>query len=153
MGFNNQDLLAIKAELVNNPLSLSGFLPLSNSANDESNASALNLVRVECQIDREAIPVSEIVKAIDRDEFAALSAADRQWLQLITAGGSVNPKSGGEVREGILQLFGGGTESRTAMTSLLTESASRVNQLYKAGTLTQGGIVTPSDVANARNAV
>lgn len=152
MPFTNADLLAIKAELNNNPLTLSGYLPLSNSANDEPNANALNLVRSECQIDRETIPASEINKAIDRDEFDALSAADRQWLQLITTGGSVNPKAGSEVREGILQLFGVGTESRTALNALLTESASRATQLYKLGTLSYSGQVTPSDVSNARSA-
>lgn len=151
MARSNSDLLAIKAELTNNPLALSGYLA-PTSANDEANANALNLVRVECQVDRETIPADEVNKAIDRDEFGALSTADRQWLGLITAGGSLNPKSGGEVREGLLQLFAVGTESRTALTALLTESASRIEQLYKAGTLQQGGTVTPSDVANARAA-
>lgn len=151
MPYTNADLLAIKSELTNNPLSLSGYLALTG-ANDEANANALNLVRAECQVDRETIPASEINKAIDRDEFAALSAADRQWIAMVTAGGSVNPKTGGEVREGFLQIFGAGTESRTALTELLTESASRATQLYKAGSLSYGGPVTPSDVANARNA-
>lgn len=149
MPFSQSDLLAIKAELTNDPLDL-GLTLLA--ADDEANADKLNLVRVECQVDRETIPASEINKAIDRDEFAALSAADRQWLGMITSGGSVNPKAGGEVREGLLQMFGAGTESRASLQALLTESASRITQLYKLGTLSYGGAVTPSDVANARQA-
>jgi len=143
------DKLAIKAELANDPLDL-GLTVLE--ADDAVNAVALNLVRTVCQIDRETIPASEINKAIDRDEFAALSASDRQWLGMITAGGSINPKAGGEVREGLLQLFGPATESRASLTALLTESASRIVQLYKAGTLSKGDDVTASDIANARNA-
>ena len=149
MPFTNADLLAIKAELTNDPLDL-GLTTLP--ADDEANANALNLVRAECSIDREAIPISEIMVQIDRDEFAALAAADRQWLQLISANGTVDPRSGGEVREGLLQIFGAGSESRDNLLDILTEPASRISQLHKAGTLSQGGNVTPSDIANARNA-
>jgi hypothetical protein len=152
MPFSNADLLAIKAELNNNPLALTGYLPLANSANDEANANALNLVRVQCQVDRESVPVSDVVKAIDADEFIALSQPQRDYVALITNGGSVNPKSGGEVREAMLQFFGAPTETRASLNALLTESASRITQLFKAGTLSFGGLVTPSDVSNARNA-
>ena len=152
MARSNADLLAIKAELTNNPLALSGYLALT-APNDEANANALNLVRVELQIDREAIPVSEISKCIDRDEFGALSPADQKYLDLVLGGGNVNPKTGGEVREGFLQMFGSGTETRNNLLALLTESANRVEHLFKAGTLAVGGTVTPSDVAAARAAV
>lgn len=149
MSFTNADYLAIKAELTNDPLDL-GLTLLPED--DAANASILNEVRVACQIDRESIPVSEINKAIDRDEFAALSASDKQWLGMVTSSGDINPKAGGEVREGLLQLFGAGTESRTNLTALLTESASRIEQMFKQGLLSQGGNVSPSDISNARNA-
>lgn len=151
MAYSNADLLAIKAELTNNPLTLTGYLAL-DPANDEANANALNLVRTQCQIDRESIPVSEIAKAIDRDEFNAASAADRQYIAMVTAGGDVNPEATSEVREGLLQIFAAGTESRASLQALLTESASRARQLFKLGTLSVDQQVTPSDVANARNA-
>ncbi len=150
MPFTPADDLAIKAELTNDPLDL-GLTVLA--ADDEANANALNLVRVSIQVDREAIPASEIAKAIDRDEYNAASAADRGYIDMITSSGSVNPKTGSEPREGLLQIFGVGTETRTNLTALLTESASRITQLYKAGTLSYGGTITPSDVARARQAV
>jgi hypothetical protein len=150
MPFTNADYLALKAELTNDPLSL-GLTTLP--ADDEANANALNLVRVTIQIDRESIPVSEIAKAIDRDEYNAASAADRDYIKMVTSGGDVNPKTGSEVREGLLQIFGAGTESRASLNALLTEPGSRITQLFKLGTLSYGGAVTPSDIANARNAV
>ena len=149
MAFTNADMLALKAELTNDPLDL-GLT--TNAADDEANANALMLVRQTIQVDRESIPVSEIAKAIDRDEFNAASAADRQYIQLITAGGSVNPKSGSEVREGLLQIFAAGTETRASLTALLTEAASRATQLFKAGTISTGEQITPSIVAQARQA-
>jgi hypothetical protein len=103
-------------------------------------------------VDRESIPTSEIMLNIDRDEFVALSAGDRQWLLGVGQGGTINPKQGGEVYEGILQLFANGTESRTNLVAILKEPASRINQLFKAGTLSKGGSVSPSDIANARAA-
>jgi hypothetical protein len=147
MSRSNADLLALKAELQNDPLDL-GLTVLA--ADDEANANALNLVRATILIDRESIPVSEVVKAIDRDEFNAASAADRQYLGMITAGGDVNPKTGGEVREAILQIFGTLTETRANLLAILQEPANRIDALYKAGTLQAGGTVTPSDIANAR---
>lgn len=152
MAFTNADLLAIKSELTNNPLALSPGYQALTAENDEANANALNLVRTATAIDRESIPTNEIMLHIDRDEFLALSAGDRQWLLGVGQGGSVNPKQGGEVREGIFQMFAVGTESRTNLLAIVTEPASRIDHLYKAGTLSQGGLVTPSDVANARNA-
>lgn len=149
MPFSNADYLAIKSELTNDPLTL-GLTVLA--ADDVANADKLNLVRSTIQVDRESIPVSDVVKAIDADEFIALSQPQRDYVALITAGGSVNPKSGGEVREALLQFFGAQSETRASLIALLTESASRITQLFKAGTLSYGGVVTPSDVSNARAA-
>ncbi len=152
MPFTNADLLAIKAELNNNPLTLTGYLSLADSANDEANANALNLVRSETKIDRESIPVSEVVKAVDADEFIALSQGQRDYLAFVANGQTVNPKSGNEVREALLQFFAANSETRTSLLAIVQENASRVTQLFKAGTLSNGGQVTPSDVANARAA-
>jgi DNA-directed RNA polymerase subunit F len=149
MPFTNADLLALKAELTNDPLGL-GLTVLA--ADDEANANALNLVRATIQVDRESVPVSEIVKSVDADEYIALSAAQRDYLTFITQGGNVNPKSGNEVREALLQFFAANSETRTKLLTLVTEASSRITQLYKAGMLSVGDFVTPSDVANARNA-
>lgn len=150
MAFTNDDLLAIKAELTNDPLTL-GYLAVIG-ANDEANANALNLVRVALQIDRLAIPLSEVAQCLSRSEFNAASAADRQWLGVVLSDGSVNPKTGGEIRKGLLEIFASNSVTRTALLGILTQSANRIDHLFRAGTLSQGGFVTPSDVANARNA-
>lgn len=151
MARSNADLLALKAELTNDPQSLGLVAP--PAIDDVGNADKLNAVNESLKIDREAIPTSEIFLNIDRDEYAALAAADREWLNGVSQGGVINPKAGGEVREGILQLFGPGTETRTNLLTILTEPSNRIEHMFKAGLLEQGGTVTPSDVANARNAV
>lgn len=150
MARSNADLLALKAELTNDPEELGLTAP--PAVDDVGNAEALNQVRDTLQIDREAIPMSEIAKQVDRDEWNALSQADRDWLLFVGSDGSVNPKAGGEVREGMLQLFANGSETRTNLLTILTEPASRIEHMFQNGLLEQGGTVTPSDIANARNA-
>jgi len=145
----NADLLSIKAELTNDPLGL-GLTTVP--ADDEANANKLNVVSAATSIDREAIPTAEIMLNIDRDEFVAMSAGDRQWILGVGQGGTINPKQGGEVYEGILQLFAAGTESRANLVAILKEPASRITQMFKGGLLSKGGNATPSDISNARNA-
>lgn len=147
---SNADLLALKAEITNDPHGLGLVAPPAIA--DVENADALNLVRDALQIDREAIPTNEIFLNIDRDEYAALSAADRDWIRGVTVGGTVNPRAGGEVREGLLQIFSAQSETRANLLAILTEPANRIEHMFKAGLLEEGGSVTPSDVANARNA-
>lgn len=149
MARSTADISALNAELTNDPQELGLVAP--PAVDDVGNADALNLVRDTLQIDREAIPMSEILVQIDRDEYAALAAADRSYLELVGSGGSVNPQAGGEVREALLQMFGAQTETRTNLLEILTEPANRIEHMFKAGLLEQGGTVTPSDVANARN--
>jgi DNA-directed RNA polymerase subunit F len=141
------DLLALKNELTTDPKSL-GLTLLA--ADDEANANKLNEVRSQTPIDREAIPVSEIVLAVDADEYLGLSMGQQLYLNFITNAGVINPKAGNEVREALLQFFSAASETRQKLLALIPESASRVNQLFKAGTLSKGGNVTPSDIANAR---
>jgi hypothetical protein len=150
MARSNADLLALKSELTNDPLAL-GLTTLA--ADDEANANKLNLVRDTIQVDRQSVPASEILKAIDADEFIALSVGQRQYVEMVISLSSVNPQNGGEIREALLQFFSAQSETRASFQLLLTEAASRITQLFKAGTLQQGGIVTPSDMAQARNAV
>lgn len=149
MPFTAADYSALKLELTNDPLEL-GLTTLP--ADDEANANILNLVRDTIQIDRESIPLAEIMVNIDRDEFLAAAEGDRNWIMAIGAGGSVNPKAGGEVREGLLQIFSAQSETRANLLAILTEDGSRITQLFKAGTLSFGGAVTPSDIALARAA-
>lgn len=151
MAFTNADLLAIKGELTNDPASLGLVAP--PALDDVGNAQKLNAVDAQFQVDRESVPAQEIFQNIDRDEYVALALADRQWLDAVTGSGSVNPKTGSEVREGLLQLFADGSETRTNLLAILTSDASRIDYLHSLGTLSQGGTITPSDVANARNAV
>jgi len=141
------DLTALKSELTNDPNGL-GLTLLPED--DAANSVKLNEVLDAQQVERNAIPVNEIAQQVDRTEYNGLSLADRQWLDLIMQTGSVNVSATGQVKQGLLQLFGPTTETRAGMASLLTEAVNRIEQLYRQGILEQGGYVTPSDVSQAR---
>ncbi len=146
--FTEQDLRAIKLELSTNPQQLSGYLPLTPE-NDAANADALNQVRSELLVDRYTVPTSQL--EFDRDEYNALTPADRDWIDLMTRDGSVNPAENKVMLSGMLGVFGPGTVTREKLLAVFRESANRVEYLYRGGVLSKGGEVTPSDVAIARS--
>ena len=150
MSRSQADLLALKAELTNDPNGLQLVAP--PAIDDVGNAAKLNEILEAQQVDRKAIPVNELAQQIDRAEFNALSAADRQWLSLIMQTGSIDINDTGQVKQGLLDCFAAETETRTGMASKLTEAVNRIEQLYRQGLLEVGGYVSPSDIANARQA-
>ena len=142
------DLAALHTELTTDPNELGLVAP--PTIDDVGNANKLNEVLETQQVDRKAIPVNELAQKIDRTEYNALSAADREWLALIMQTGAIDVNDAGQVKQGLLQCFGAGTESRNGMSALLTEAVNRVEQMFRQGLLEVGGYVTPSDVADAR---
>lgn len=147
----NADLLAIKAELTDNPEGLP--YAAHTAENEQANTDALNLVRSALQVDREAIPQSEISSQVNRDDYRLLDKEDQDLLDFYSSGDSVNPVTGGEVRSSLLVMFPNASTTRDNLLAILTEDANRINHLFKAGTLSVGGMVTTSDVARARTAV
>ena len=150
MSRSQADLLALKAELTNDPNSLGLVAP--PAIDDVGNADKLNEILEAQQVDRKAIPVNELTQQVDRAEFGAASVADRQWLLMQMQTGSLDINDTGQVKQGLLAMFADGTETRQGMASKLTEAVNRIEQMYRQGLLEVGGYVTPSDIANARQA-
>lgn len=133
------ELLTLKSELTNDPLSLG----LTTAAeDDEANANLLNEVRDTILVDRASIPADSI--AIDIDEYSAASAGNRQWLDGQLADGSVSPAV---FRENFYKMFGTNTATRASFDAVAKEPTSRAIQL-----LERYVSLTPSDIANARTA-
>lgn len=137
---DNAELLVIKAELTNDPLSL-GLT--TNPADDEANANLLNELRDTVLVYRASIPSDTI--NIPIDEFSAASAGQREWWAMQTADGSVSPAV---IATEFYKMFGAGTAARASFDSVAMEPSSRAIQL-----LQRYVFLTPSDVANARQAV
>lgn len=135
----NAELLAIKAELTNDPLDL-GLT--TSPSDDESNANKLNEVRESIRLYRASIPSDELV--IPVDEWNALSSGQQSWWSMQTADGSISPAV---LESDFFTMFGAQTESRANWEAATKEAGSRARQL-----LNRYVNLTPSDIANARNA-
>lgn len=149
MPFSNADLLAIKSELTNDPLTL-GLT--TNPSDDEANANKLNAISSTINVKRRALATAAIFAAIDPLEHQALTDQQARWVAALLAVGQIDPLEDTEIVDGLNQMFASDSNSRPAYTALLTEHGSRINQLFQNGTLSVNEFVTPSTVANARNA-
>ena len=130
------DYAALRAELQRTtPLDYTGLT-------DQQAADRLMATDNNRTLPRGTIDTWEMREAVVQSEYAALSAANRQWLDMILAGERV-PTGAGNIRTGLLALFGAGTQTRTNLAALQTRTVSRAEELGL-------GLVTPGDVALAR---
>src|SRR5690606_34203269 len=135
----NAELLIIKAELTNDPLDL-GLT--TSPSDDEANANILNEQRQSIQLYRASIPSDQLV--IPVDEWNALSAGQQSWWAMQTADGSISPSV---LEDDFFTMFAAETQARANWETATKEAASRARQL-----LGRYVNLTPSDVANSRNA-
>lgn len=133
------ELLVIKSELTNDPLSL-GLT--TNPADDEANANILNEVRDSIKVYRASVPADSLVIPID--EWNALSSGQQSWWSMQTADGSIQPAV---LETEFFKMFSSQTQARANWEASTKESSSRAIQL-----LERYVTLTPSDIANARQA-
>lgn len=129
------DLAGLKTEITSDPTAI-GYA----TASGDHVAIARLLNRPQRTIDAETLPSGLLVSCIDRAEFAALPAADKQYLNLFVTAGDV-PMSQ-NVRQALRALFPVGSETRTKINQATRRAGSRAEELGF-------GRVTESDVADA----
>lgn len=128
---NLQDL---KDELTNDPLAR-GY----SGMGDEAAADSLNAP--DRQPNRETLDAGLLVASIVRSEYAALQAAEKDYLRLIAMAQSLPLTA--TVKAELAAIFGQGTTTRANLLALLKRTGSRAEELGL-------GRVTPSDVAKAK---
>lgn len=129
------NLAALKTELTTDPLA-KGYASMTDEQAAES------LAAVNRQANRETLDGGMLVASIVRSEFAAQSAADKQYVQLIAAAGQVPLTA--TVKAELGAVFPAGSATRANLTALMKRPGSRAEELEL------GGIPTTSDVARAR---
>lgn len=149
MAFTNADLLALKAELTNDPADLGLTTAVED---DEANANKLNLVRETISVRKRTVASSCLFNAIDPLEYQALSSQQQKWMDTLLSLGQFDPFIDTGTVSGLRAVFAQNSTSRPEIEALILQSGSRIEQLFQAGTVSELRSVTPSDVANARNA-
>ena len=134
------DYVALKSELVNDPVAL-GYAPYLADGNNTDIARLMNAIG-SYQIARKIIPSYEVINATTPSEWAALTSAEKQRYQTITGAAQIDV-SNANVVSAFAAMFAAGTSTRTALVALTTRPGSRAEFLGF-------GPVTILDIANAR---
>lgn len=115
------DFVILHDELTNDPLGrgYSGMTDLQ---------AAADLNTVYRSRDRGVVDAHELIDATVPSEWSALTAAEKQRYQTLTGAGQVNVQST-NVRSAFGAMFGAGTQTRTNLIALQSETISRATEL------------------------
>jgi hypothetical protein len=131
MPLTTAQLTALKAELAN---------PAYSGLGDEACADRLNNLK-DRTVDVDTLDTGLLIASIVAVDFAALNATQRLHLQLICSAPYLPMLA--NLRTQIATMFGAGTATRANYLAQSQRPGSRSEEL-------KFGIVTPSDVADAR---
>ena len=143
---SNEDLVAMRSELENDPTAI-GLT--TNPAHDAANADRINEIRDTIAIERDDVPADDVRSKITRDDWAAITPEDRSWLDFELVGGQVDTTPGTPIRAGLTDIFQG-KPSLGNLQTLLTRDGRRWEEMVQDGLLKGQGDWTPSDIAAAR---
>lgn len=124
------DLAALKSEVETDPAARGYAAALANTSQllqliNENSGEAV-------QIPTEDLDIPDIAAVIDPTEYGLLSDYDKEWVKMF-----INQPS--EVmlkpfQSKFLQIFGGGSTTRTAVLNLRDTTGSRADKLFGVGT-------------------
>ena len=136
--------VALKAELSNDPTGL-GYKTGGPGTykDDPTMADIINLPRVGISVFRGRINTDELVACVDKTEYSALSAGDKQLFQILISCGTIDTSSA-TLRSMIAGIFAAGA-TRTAMIAAASRTGSRAEELFGIGVA-----LTHEDMAKAR---
>jgi hypothetical protein len=128
------DLVALKTELTIDPAGL-GYAGKSHEA------MAVLINRPQRTVNRDQFSGADLASCLDPVEFAALTAVQRTWIQMLTSA------------NGMLTLFASLRQDIRAVLATATKSLQKFNQtINRSGSRAEElglGSVTTSDIADA----
>lgn len=129
------DLIALKAELQNDPLAR-GYSGMSDEA-------AANSFRTADRTpNREMLDGGMIVASLVQAEYVALTANQKDYLRIVCSASSMPVTA--TLKTELGSIFPANSATRANLLALLKRPGNRAEELNL------GGIPTPSDIANAR---
>lgn len=128
------DLAALKTELTTDP----GKIGYAGKSHEDI---AILINRPQRTINREQFSGADLASCLDPAEFAALTAIQRTWIQMLTgANGSLTLFA--SLRQDIRAVLANATKSLAKFNNTINKSGSRAEEL------SLGSVIT-SDVADA----
>jgi len=114
-------MLLLKAEITSDPLAR-GYAGMT----DVQVAASLNTKNRTRT--RTVVTIIELMQSLVYTEYIALTAAQRQYLDLLVASEVLNINTG-NIKDGLAAIFIGGTTTRTNLLALVSETISRAAEL------------------------
>ncbi len=129
------DYEVLKAELI------AGH-PVTGAYDADASIAAAQINAVNCTEDVESVTGQDIFEAVVPAEYTALSDAHKTLLGMILSLGTILV-NGTNTKTALLDMFGGGTITRTNLAALQKRDVSRAGELGL-------GFVYPGHIENAR---
>ncbi len=126
------DIPTLAIELDTDPTGL-GYAPFIADGDTTSLAEIQNLRRASIPTDVIALPTKEAQKAVVGTEYLALSAAQRDLWDILISSAAVGddiPLDDTNIRDQLIQIWVGGTTTRTNLLALQTRNGSRIEELF-----------------------
>jgi hypothetical protein len=118
--------------------------PISGAYNVDDQIAADQINALDVTRTRANMTGAEILETADPTEYAALTADKKaQFLSFTSGNETINPEAGGIAQQIIVDIFGGGSATVTALSALRQETISRADELGF-------GAVVIGDIQNAR---
>jgi hypothetical protein len=129
------NLTALRSELVSDPLAR-GYSGMS----DAQASASLNTVNRSVHV--ATMSGSEVLQSIDKTEYGALTDGKKSAVWGLLGMGTLNPW--GREADIVVEIFGGGSATVTALAAARTRTVSRAEELGL-------GVIRESDVTKARS--
>ena len=144
----NQALIALRDEIVSDPEVLGYKTSPTDWKGDQQVADLLNDPVDGATIRRKQIEPRELLESLDVTEWRALSAADRQYVQLLLQGSRINADAS-PIFDGLTTVFDGGSpNTRASLVAKISRQGSRAEVLWG-----EGQRVTAGQVGRAFNLI
>lgn len=136
------DYQALKTEITTDPVAIGYGAVQASSAWDNATADKLNATLR--QGEKATLTAGELFEAIDATEYTTLTAANKALVNLVLGlAGDIKVGVGSNARAILTTVFGAGTTTRSRLAATVGKQVSRASELGF-------GVVTPSDIAEAR---
>ena len=136
MPYTSEQLQTLRDELDEDPLTR-GYSGMGDEA------AAVSLNTEDRTVSVESVTPAMFLYGLVKTEWDALTAADRQYLGILLGNGSIDIRTGSQIRVGLLAMFGAQSVTRANLLAMLDRVGTRAEELGLPAP-------TPSDVADAR---
>ena len=129
MALTEAQLNTLYTEITTDPTGIGLSTPFS-AGNYPRVAQIMNQVRATITVEKLYVSPRDLIATIVPGEYIALTQAQRDYIALIPALGTVDIRTGSSLRNALNAVFASGSATRAAYTALASRNGSRTEVLF-----------------------